>query len=127
FFKRGETALNHLLKTSSFLGSFGSKLIPDFAPPMAGPATENFTSIVLASESTSFISNPFRIRVPPPAAPPRRELITVQPSASVSGSFQLNTISGALFSNLLSKSFITHLYLCYQQAKIGLSFNVAKS
>ncbi len=65
---------------------------------MAGPETVNLTSMVLAKESTSFISKPFRIRVPPPAAPPRNELITVQPSASVSGSFQLNIISGSLFS-----------------------------
>jgi hypothetical protein len=33
------------------------------------------------------MSSPFLILVPPPAAP-RRELITVQPSASVSASFQ---------------------------------------
>ena len=66
-------------------GSAGSKLIPDFSPPIAGPDTENFTSIVFAKESTSFWSKPILIRVPPPAAPPRKELITVQPSASVSG------------------------------------------
>ena len=92
--------------TSFLRGSFGSKLIPDFAPPMAGPDTENFTSMVLASESTSFISSPFRILVPPPAAPPLNELMTVHPSASVSGSFQLKIISGSLFSNFLSNSFI---------------------
>jgi hypothetical protein len=49
-------------------GSFGSKLIPDLAPPIAGPETENLTSMVLANESTSFMSSPLRIRVPPPAA-----------------------------------------------------------
>ena len=56
-------------------------------------------------DSTSFISNPCRIRVPPPAAPPRNELITVHPSASVSESFQLNTISGCL-SSYFCKSFL---------------------
>ena len=80
--------------TPFFLGSFGSKFIPDFAPPIAGPETVNLTSIVFANDKTSFISSPFRILVPPPAAPPRKEFITVHPSASVSVSFQLNTISG---------------------------------
>ena len=92
--------------TPFFLGSLGSKLIPDLAPPIAGPETENFTSIVLAKDKTSFISNPLRILVPPPAAPPRNELITVHPSASVSESFQLKMISGCLFSNFFNKSFI---------------------
>ena len=96
----------HLSRTPFLRGSAGSKLIPDFAPPIAGPDTENLTSIVLANESTSFMSKPLRIRVPPPAAPPLNELITVQPSASVSGSFQLNTISGSLSSNFFNKSFI---------------------
>ena len=100
-------------KTPFFLGSFGSKLIPDFAPPIAGPETENLTSIVLANESTSFISKPFLIRVPPPAAPPLRELITVHPSASVSESFQLKTISGVLFSNFFNKSFIVSVELFF--------------
>ena len=72
--------------------------MPDFAPPIAGPETVNLISMVFANDRTSFISSPFRILVPPPAAPPRNEFITVQPSASVSGSFQLNTISGVLFS-----------------------------
>ena len=88
----------HLSSTPFLRGSFGSKLIPDFAPPIAGPETVNFTSIVLANESTSFLSRPLRIRVPPPAAPPRKEFMTTQPSASVSGSFQWNTISGDLSS-----------------------------
>ena len=93
-------------KTPFFLGSLGSKLIPDLAPPIAGPETENLTSMVFAKDKTSFISNPFLIRVPPPAAPPRNELMTVHPSASVSASFQWKTISGSLFSNLCNKSFI---------------------
>ncbi len=93
-------------KTPFLRGSFGSKLIPDLAPPIAGPETENLTSIVLAKDKTSFMSRPFLILVPPPAAPPRSELITVHPSASVSESFQLKTISGALFSNCCNKSFI---------------------
>src|SRR5690606_10205330 len=100
------TALNHLFKTPSLRGSFGSKLIPDLAPPIAGPATVNLTSMVLANESTSFMSKPLRIRVPPPAAPPRNELITAQPSASVSESDQWKTTSGFLFSNFFNKSFI---------------------
>jgi len=107
-----ETALYQRSNTPFFLGSFGSKLIPDFAPPIAGPETENLTSIVLANDRTSFISNPFLILVPPPAAPPLNELITVQPSASVSGSFQLKTISGSLFSNFCNKSFINSCKLC---------------
>ena len=80
--------------------------MPDFAPPIAGPETVNFTSIVLASDKTSFISKPSLIRVPPPAAPPLKEFITVQPSASVSGSFQLKIISGCLFSYIFNNSFI---------------------
>ena len=102
----GVTAAYHLLRTPSFRGSFGSKLIPDLAPPIGGPATVNLTSIVFASDSTSRLSNPFRMRVPPPAAPPLRELITTHPSASVSESFHSKTISGRLFSNFSSKSFI---------------------
>ena len=47
-------------KTPFFLGSFGSKLIPDLAPPIAGPETENFTSMVFANDKTSFLSNPLR-------------------------------------------------------------------
>jgi len=47
--------------------------------PIAGPETENLTSIVLANDKTSFISNPFLTLVTPPAAPPRKELITTQP------------------------------------------------
>ena len=101
FSAKGETALYHRSNTPFFLGSLGSKLIPDLAPPMAGPDTVNLISIVFANDKTSFMSRPLRIRVPPPAAPPRNELITVQPSASVSGSFQLNTISGAFFFVLL--------------------------
>ena len=82
------------------------------APPIAGPETENLTSIVFANDKTSFISKPLRIRVPPPAAPPRKEFITVQPSASVSLSFQLNTISGVLDSNYFSNSFIIVCLYC---------------
>src|SRR5690606_33947756 len=77
------------------------------APPMGGPETVNLISIVFANDSTSFISSPSRMRVPPPAAPPRNELITAQPSASVSGSFQLKIISGALFSYFFNNSFIS--------------------
>src|SRR5882757_8121869 len=73
---------------------------------MEGPETVNFISIVLARDSTSRLSRPLRIRVPPPAAPPRNELITTQPSASVSESFHSKTISGRLFSNFCKRSFI---------------------
>src|SRR5690554_7062013 len=62
----GASALNHRCNTSFLRGSAGSKLMPLLAPPIGGPATLNFISIVLANESTSFISRPFRIRVPPP-------------------------------------------------------------
>ena len=80
--------------------------MPDFAPPIGGPATVNLISMVLARDSTSLLSNPIRIRVPPPAAPPRSELITTQPLASVSESFHSKTISGCLFSNFSKSSFI---------------------
>ena len=107
------TAARHLVMKAAWDKDQGNnydmssaKLIPDFAPPIDGPDTVNLTSIVFANESTSFMSKPFLIRVPPPAAPPLRELITAQPSASVSGSFQLKTISGCLSSYFLSKSFI---------------------
>ena len=80
--------------------------MPDFAPPMAGPETVNFTSIVLAKDSTSRLSNPLRMRVPPPAAPPLKELITTQPSASVNVSFHSNTTSGLFSSYFFSKSFM---------------------
>jgi hypothetical protein len=43
--------------------------------------------MVLAKESTSSFVHPNRIRVPPPAAPPRSEFITTHPSAPVSSSF----------------------------------------
>src|SRR6516164_1231275 len=77
--------------------------MPDFAPPIGGPEIVNFTSIVFASDSTSRRSRPLRIRVPPPAAPPRSELITVQPRAPVSASVHSKTISGVLCSNFSSK------------------------
>src|SRR5690606_16382322 len=93
-----------------FLLSSGSKLIPDFAPPMGGPDTVNLISIVFARDSTSRLSRPARMRVPPPAAPPRRELITTHPSASVSGSFHSKTISGRLRSNFFSSSFIRQVF-----------------
>ena len=80
--------------------------MPDLAPPIAGPATVNLTSMVLAKDSTSRLSRPDLILVPPPAAPPLSELITTHPSASVSASFHSNTISGLLFSNFSSNSFI---------------------
>src|SRR6185503_12788996 len=98
------TAAYQRRSTPSLRGSAGSKLMPDLAPPIGGPQTENLISMVFARESTSFMFRPFLMRVPPPAAPPRNELITTQPSASVSGSFQENTISGCLFSNALSLS-----------------------
>src|SRR6516164_4705110 len=81
--------------------------MPDFAPPMAGPDTLNLTSMVLASDSTSRRSSPARMRVPPPAAPPRSELMTTQPLAGVSASCHSKTISGALFSKRVSSSFIS--------------------
>src|SRR5690606_16210401 len=80
--------------------------MPDFAPPMGGPDTVNLISMVFARDSTSRLSRPARIRVPPPAAPPRSELITTHPSASVSASFHSNTISGFLVSNFSRSSFI---------------------
>src|SRR2546427_1942483 len=79
--------------------------MPDLAPPMAGPLTLNLTSMVLASDSTSRRSRPLRMRVPPPAAPPRSELMTTQPRAGVSASCHSKTISGALFSKRVSSSF----------------------
>src|SRR4051794_19802969 len=85
--------------------------MPDLAPPMAGPDTVNFTSMVLARDSTSRRSRPTRIRVPPPAAPPRRELITTQPLASVSLSFHSNTISADLVSNFCSNAFMKICFL----------------
>ncbi len=84
--------------------------MPDFAPPIAGPATVNFTSIVFASDSTSRLSSPKRILVPPPAAPPLRLLITTHPLASVSESCHSKTISGVLFSNLANRSFILQFF-----------------
>ncbi|OQA06507.1 MAG: hypothetical protein BWY67_01939 [Bacteroidetes bacterium ADurb.Bin397] len=98
----GVTALNQRSNTPRFRGSDGSKFIPDLAPPICGPETVNFTSIVLASDVTSCLSSPFRILVPPPAAPPRSEFITIQPSASVSASFHSKTISGRFSSNFFS-------------------------
>src|SRR5688572_30923085 len=106
------TAAYQRCNTPALRGSLGSKLIPDFAPPMAGPDTVNFTSIVLANDSTSRLSRPARIRVPPPAAPPRKELITTQPSASVSESFHSKTISGLLFSNFCSNSLMDFQNAC---------------
>ena len=49
------------------------------------PETENFTSIVLANERTSFISRPFLIRVPPPAAPPGSPTWPRCPRSSAAG------------------------------------------
>ena len=69
--------------------------MPLLAPPIWGPLTVNLISIVLARDTTSLRSSPFRIRVPPPAAPPRRLLMTTHPRASVSASFHSKTISGA--------------------------------
>src|SRR5690606_34035833 len=104
---------------SSDVCSSDLKFIPDFAPPIAGPATVNLTSIVFASESTSLTSSPLRMRVPPPAAPPRSEFITVQPSASVSGSFQWITISGFFSSYFLSNSFIKYGKLRATSHRLG--------
>jgi hypothetical protein len=39
----------------------------------------NLISMVLAKDVTSCLFSPLRMRVPPPAAPPRNELITTQP------------------------------------------------
>ena len=89
---------------------FTSKLMPDFAPPIAGPQTVNFTSMVLARDKTSYFVKPFLILVPPPAAPPRKELITTQPIASVSESCHSKTISGDLASYLSSSNFINEIY-----------------
>ena len=66
----------------------------------------NLISIVFANDSTSLLSKPTRMRVPPPAAPPRNELITTHPSASVCGSFHSKTTSGRLFSYFDKRSFI---------------------
>src|SRR6188768_863299 len=76
---------------------------------MGGPEIVNFTSMVFASDSTSRLSSPLRMRVPPPAAPPRSELMTTHPSASVSLSFHSKTISGRFVSNLCNSSFITEI------------------
>jgi len=84
--------------------------MPDLAPPMLGPDTVNLISTVLASETTSPRSNPFRMRVPPPAAPPRRELMTTHPSAPVSESFHSKTNSGCLISKALSSSNIANWF-----------------
>ena len=99
-------ALYQRFKTPSLRGSLGSKSIPLFAPPIAGPATVNLISIVFASERTSFSVSPLRIRVPPPAAPPLSELMTTQPLASVSASCQWKTTSAGRSSKARSCSFI---------------------
>lgn len=80
--------------------------MPLFAPPMAGPATLNLISITFAKEVTSSLLRPFRIRVPPPAAPPLRELITIQPSASVSESCHSKMTSGFFCLYFSSNSLI---------------------
>src|SRR5690554_1064417 len=77
--------------------------MPLLAPPIWGPDTVNLISMVLAKDTTSLLSSPSRIRVPPPAAPPRRELITTQPTASVWGSCHSNTISGSFSSNFFRR------------------------
>jgi hypothetical protein len=93
-------AANHRLKTSDFRGSAGSKSMPDFAPPIGGPANANLSSIAFARKVTSSRVRPECIRVPPPAAPPFRLLITSQPRADVSESFHSNTISGRVLKKL---------------------------
>jgi hypothetical protein len=60
------------------------------------------------------------IRVPPPAAPPRSELITVQPSASVSASSNGKLFQALLFSNLFNKSFICCDMFIFANIKKGI-------
>src|SRR6185295_6781718 len=83
------------------------------------PDTVNLTSIVLASDSTSRRSSPLRMRVPPPAAPPRSELMTTQPLAGVSVSFHSKTIWGAFDSKRFSSSFMGFLRDSFQARASG--------
>ena len=73
--------------------------MPVFAPAMAGPENANFNSIALARTVTSRNVAPDRMRVPPPAAPPRLELITSHARAGVCGSCHASTNSGGARTN----------------------------
>jgi len=55
------------------------------------------------------------MRVPPPAAPPRKELITIHPLASVSESCHSKTISGLLPSNF-STNFLNSSYTILEKS-----------
>ena len=88
----------------SFATSFGGMFDQNIGPLSFGVSL--LISMVFASESTSFSVSPGRILVPPPAAPPRSELMTTQPLASVSASCQWKTTSAGRSSKARSCSFI---------------------